>query len=309
MLCRFILAQNRMRMFSFNPTDITKPELHQYLLGCIAPRPIAFASTISANGEVNLAPFSFFNCFGSNPPTVVFSPARSGRSGTTKHTLDNVREVPECVINMVSYDMVGQMNVASSEYAKGVNEFRKADFTEVKSDMVKPPRVKESPAQLECVVKQIIETGDKGGAGNLIIAEIVRMHINEAVLDEHRKIDPRKIDLVARLGGSWYCRANGDSLFQLAQPVGKICIGFDALPLHIRQSAVFTGNELSRFADFEKLPSVDEVAAQRQSEAVQNILSGGLTADEKRNAMHLLARQYLQTGETERAFATVCIEL
>ncbi|HOS48907.1 MAG TPA: flavin reductase family protein, partial [Bacteroidia bacterium] len=195
-------------MLQINPKDLKVSEIHQYMLGAIAPRPIAFVSTVDAEGNVNLSPFSFFNAFGANPPTVVFSPALRGRDGVTKNTLDNVKATKEAVINVVSYEMVQQMSLASSEYPKGVNEFIKAGFTEQASVIVKAPRVKESPVQMECIVKEIISTGETGGAGQLVICEIVMMHINEEILDQNGKIDPVKIDLVSRLGGDWYGRSS-----------------------------------------------------------------------------------------------------
>lgn len=288
------------------PGEVSGAELHQYLLGAIAPRPIAFASTIDKNGKVNLAPFSFFNCFGSNPPIIVFSPARSGRSGNTKHTLDNIKDTGECVINAVNYAMVNQMNIASTEYDKGINEFVKSGFTEIPSTIVKPPRVKESPAQLECVVKQIIETGEKGGAGNLIIAEVVCMHLDESILDENGKISPQKIDLVARMGGSWYVRAQGSNLFKLPQPIGKIPLGFDALPNTAKNSHSFTGNELAQMATLDKMPSEEKMNAIRQMENVRAIMSSNSTA-EIQNNLFGEAKQYIAQSMPEEALALCLI--
>ncbi|MGZ3901539.1 MAG: flavin reductase family protein, partial [Bacteroidia bacterium] len=195
-------------MLTLDPKDLTVPALQKYLQNAIAPRPVCFASTVSKNGEPNLAPFSFFNLFSSNPPIAIFSPAYSGRTGAPKDTLLNVREVPECVINVVNYDMVHQASLASSPFEKGVNEFEKAGFTPVPSDLVKPARVKESPVQLECKVIEIKELGKQGGAGNLVICEIIRIHVSESVLNDAKQIDTHKIDLVARMGDNWYCRAN-----------------------------------------------------------------------------------------------------
>ncbi len=242
-------------MLTITPLDTPQPLFHQYMLGSIAPRPIAFASTIDEHGKPNLAPFSFFNAFGSNPPIVVFSPARSGREGTTKHTYNNVKKVPEAVINVVSYSMVQQANLASAEYPEGTNEFVKAGFTAIPSVKVRPFRVKESPVQIECKVLEVKEMGDKGGAANLIICEIIMMHVNEDVLDTNKKIDPDKIDLVGRMGGNWYCRASGANLFELAQPGRNLGIGIDALPENIRNSKILTGNDLGKLGNVTHLPT------------------------------------------------------
>lgn len=259
------------RMLSFKPKDKTVPELHAYLQSGIAPRPIAFASTVDAEGNPNLSPFSFFNLFGSNPPTLIFSPARRVRGNTIKHTLENVREVPEVVINIVNYAMVQQMSLSSTEYGKGVNEFVKSGFTPIASDEIRPLRVKESPMQLECIVKQIIETGTEGGAGNLIICEIVKVHVREEVLNDKGQIDQQKIDLVARLGGDWYVRASGDALFEVAKPLTTLGVGVDALPESVRLSEVLTGNDLGKLGNTEKLPNSDEVTEFIQSGAAEEI--------------------------------------
>ncbi|MFN8844030.1 MAG: flavin reductase family protein [Chryseotalea sp.] len=237
-----------------DPKEVTTGVLHSYLLGAIAPRPIAFASTIDKEGKVNLSPFSFFNVFGANPPILIFSPARRGRDNTVKHSYENVLEVPEVTINIVDYAMVQQMSLASTEYPKGVNEFVKAGLTEIPSEKVKPPRVANAPASFECKVLQVIPTGIEGGAGNLIICEVVLVHIANRVLDANGKIDPFKLDAVARMGGDWYCRANGDALFTVPKPLEKIGIGIDQLPDEIRLSKVLTGNELAMLANIEALP-------------------------------------------------------
>ncbi|MCE2731840.1 MAG: flavin reductase family protein [Flammeovirgaceae bacterium] len=237
-----------------DPKEVTTGVLHSYLLGAIAPRPIAFASTIDKEGKVNLSPFSFFNVFGANPPILIFSPARRGRDNTVKHSYENVLEVPEVTINIVDYAMVQQMSLASTEYPKGVNEFVKAGLTEIASEKVKPPRVADAPASFECKVLQVIPTGIEGGAGNLIICEVVLVHIANRVLDGNGKIDPFKLDAVARMGGDWYCRANGDALFTVPKPLEKIGIGIDQLPDEIRLSKVLTGNELAMLANIEGLP-------------------------------------------------------
>jgi flavin reductase (DIM6/NTAB) family NADH-FMN oxidoreductase RutF len=220
-------------MLSIDPKSIPTPQLHAYLLGAIGPRPIAFASTVDENGNPNLAPFSFFNVFSANPPILIFSPARSGRSNTTKDTYNNVKKVAEVVINVVNYDMVHQMSLASSPYPAGTDEFIKSGFTKIASDTVKPFRVAESPVQFECKVNQVVELGTEGGAGNLIICEVTKIHIHEAVLDANGKIDQHKIDLVSRMGGNWYCRADKNSMFEIEKPITTCGIGYDQLPTDI----------------------------------------------------------------------------
>lgn len=290
-------------MFSIDPKTVPTSVLHSYLLGAVAPRPIAFASTIDKDGNPNLAPFSFFNVFSANPPIAVFSPARSGRTGQTKHTYDNIKEVPEVVINVVNYDMVQQMSLASTEYPKGVNEFEKAGFTPLASEMVKPFRVKESPAQLECKVKQVIELGDKGGAGNLIICEIVMLHINEEVLDANKQIDPTKIDLVARLGGNWYSRTNKTALFEVAKPIANMGIGIDQIPTPIKNSNVLTGNNLGQLGNVEKLPSSAELAEFKKSATVLETLTKYNTNNkELQLQLHTIAKELLDKGNVDEAW-------
>ncbi len=246
-------------MISLDPKQLSIPERHHYLLGGVGPRPIAFASTIDKDGRPNLAPFSFFNVFSSNPPIMVFSPARSGRTGETKNTLDNVKEVAEVVINVVTYNMVHQMSLASSPYEKGVNEFEKAGFTSVPSESIKPFRVGESPVQFECKVLEVKELGQNGGAGNLIICEVVRIHIKEELLNEQGHIDQTKIDLVSRMGGNWYCRANGDALFEIDKPITTRGIGVDCLPEKVRLSKELSGNDLGRLGNMLELPSAESI--------------------------------------------------
>lgn len=246
-------------MLTLDPKELPIPKLHHYLLGAVGPRPIAFASTIDSEGNLNLAPFSFFNVFSANPPILIFSPARSGRTGETKNTHDNVKEVAEVVINVVSHDMVHQMSLTSSPYPKGVSEFTKAGFTPVASETVKPFRVKESPVQFECKVLEVKELGQKGGAGNLVICEVQRIHINEAVLDENGMIDQTKIDLVARMGGNFYCRAHGDSLFEVDKPITTIGVGVDSLPENIRLTNLLTGNDLGQLGNLLELPSAEQI--------------------------------------------------
>lgn len=224
----------------------------------VAPRPICFASTIDATGNVNLSPFSYFNFMSQQPPICVFSPLRRMRDGSTKHTLDNMLEVPEVVINIVNYSMVQQQSLASTEYGKGINEFDKSGFTAVASDLIKPPRVAESPVQLECKVQEIISLGDGPGAGNLVIAEIVRMHIHENLLNEKNEVAQESLDLVARLGGNWYSRVTKESLFEVPKPLRNLGIGVDSLPEHIRYSNILTGNQLGRLANVEQLPVLND---------------------------------------------------
>ena len=266
--------------------------LQQYLQGAIGPRPIAFASTLDAQGVPNLAPFSFFNVFSSNPPILVFSPAYSGRDGSAKHTLLNVKEVPEVVINVVNYDMVEQMSLASSPYPKGTNEFIKSGFTALDSTLVKPKRVKESPVQLECKVNEIKELGKEGGAGNLIICEVVQIHINEGVLDAQGFIDQTKIDLVSRMGGNWYARAHGEAMFEVEKPIVTCGIGVDQLPISVRESKLLSGNDLGRLGNVENLPSIEVVNAAQvlEKEAAVKQAKTLLEQDKKMQALALLIK-------------------
>ncbi|MFM2387012.1 MAG: hypothetical protein RL660_1769 [Bacteroidota bacterium] len=243
---------------TISPGDIKTAQLHGYLLSSVAPRPICFASTIDEQGNHNLSPFSFFNVFGSNPVTLIFSPARRVRDNTLKHTLQNCIATKEVVINVVNYAIVQQMSLASCEYAAGVSEFEKSGLTPIASEVVKPYRVQESPVQMECIVKEVIATGDQGGAGNLIICEMVRMHINDAVLNDAGEIDYKKIDLVARMGKDYYCRANGEAVFEVPKPNMQLGIGVDALPKYIRESAVLTGNNLGLLGNSSAVPTIDE---------------------------------------------------
>ena len=245
-------------MISITPKEISTAKLHGYLLSAVSPRPIAFASTIDEDGNVNLSPFSFFNVFSANPPILIFSPARRVRDNTTKHTLENVLKTKEVVINIVNFKMVQQMSLSSTEYPDGVNEFVKAGFTQVPSDMVMPPRVGEAPVQFECKVNDVIALGAEGGAGNLIIAEVVKLHIKESVLDAEGKIDAVKIDTVARMGANWYNRSK-EGMFEVLKPIRTMGIGVDALPISIRNSAVLTGNDLGILGNSEKTPTEEEV--------------------------------------------------
>ncbi|GAA0872516.1 flavin reductase family protein [Gangjinia marincola] len=247
-------------MLTFDPKKVSTPKLHGLLLGAIGPRPIAFASTIDDKGNPNLSPYSFFNVFSANPPILIFSPARRVRDNSIKHTLENVEQVKEVVINVVNYNIVQQMSLSSTEYAKGVNEFEKAGLTMVKSDLVKPYRVGESPVQFECEVKEIIKLGNEGGAGNLIMAQVVKIHVNENVVDREGKIDQHKIDQVARMGGNWYTRATA-GMFEVPKPLSSIGIAIDSLPKEIRESTILTGNDLGKLGNIASLPTNEEVTA------------------------------------------------
>lgn len=295
-------------MLTLKTEDLTPAQLQDYLQYAIAPRPICFASTVDAEGNINLSPFSFFNMFSTKPPICIFSPARRVRDNTTKHTLQNVLEVKECVINIVNYDMVQQMSLASTEYAKGVNEFDKAGFTMLQSELVAPPRVAEAPVQFECVVNQVIPLGDNHGAGNLILAEIKLIHINENVLDENGKIDQQKIDLVARLGGDWYCRVTESNLFKVAKPLAKLGIGVDALPKSVRLSKVLTGNDLGMLGNIEHLPNEDEIDLVSNHPEVKEVLDatiGDVTNRERE--LHELARNFLKNGDVDLALKVVLL--
>lgn len=281
-----------------DPKEVATAKLHGYMLSAIAPRPIAFASTIDGEGNMNLAPYSFFNAFGSNPATLVFSPARRVRDNTIKHTLENVRLNSEVVINVVDYKMVQQMSLASCEYPAGTSEFIKAGFTPLASEKVKPFRVAESPVQFECVVKDIIETGMEGGAGNLIICEIVLMHVNDSVLGEDGRIDANKIDLVARMGGDWYCRASGDALFTIPKPNEKCGIGFDQLPAAIRNSRYLTGNDLGQLANVTSMPEADSTTI----EALVVSLTKQYATEHLEEHLHKLAHELLENNRVEDAW-------
>ncbi|MEP1096697.1 MAG: flavin reductase family protein [Cyclobacteriaceae bacterium] len=279
-----------------DPKNTPVPELHGYLLGAVAPRPIAFASTVDKQGNINLSPFSFFNVFSANPPIMIFSPARRGRDKTTKHTYQNVNEHPEVVINVVSHSMVEQMSLSSTEYEKGVNEFVKSGFTEVRSEMVSPPRVKESPVSFECKVIEVRPLGDGGGAGNLVICEVLMIHIKNEILTDG-KIDPNKIDLVGRMGGNWYSRASGDDIFEVAKPLVTKGIGVDQIPANIRNSTILTGNNLGQLGNVEKLPSQEEVEQFASEPEVRSILDSLDNDDENRQIeLHRLAAKYLAQG-------------
>ena len=284
-------------MISVEPTELTTAKLHAYLLGAVAPRPIAFASTIDPDGQVNLSPFSFFNVFSARPPILIFSPARRGRDNTTKHSYENVMQVREVVINIVNFDMVHQVSLSSTEYAKGINEFTKAGFTELASDIVKPPRVAEAPVQLECKVNEIISLGAEGGAGNLVICEVVKLHIKKEILDENQQIDPFKIDTVARLGGGWYCRAKA-GLFEVPKPLTTLGVGVDMLPKEIRNSKILTGNDLGILGNIESFPNSEEINTfMDSSHEIKQLVQEG-----KSEAIHKKAQELIERGKVEDAW-------
>lgn len=290
-------------MLTLNPSDLSTAELQNYLQYAIAPRPICFVSTIDKDGNVNLSPFSFFNMFSTNPPVCIFSPARRVRDNTTKHSLENVLEVPECVINVVNYSMVQQTSLASVEYPKGTNEFIKAGFTQLASDLVKPPRVAESPVQMECTIREVISLGENAGAGNLVLAEIKLIHINEEILDESGRIDQTKIDLVARLGGDWYCRVTEDNLFKVEKPVRTLGIGVDLLPASIRNSDILTGNNLGQLGNVEAMPSDEEIEKFQFDSELRQILNATIGDNRTREReLHQYARILLDKGNVTDAW-------
>lgn len=280
-----------------DPQTTPTKDLHQYLLGAVAPRPIAFASTVDEAGRTNLAPYSFFNCFSSNPPILVFSSNRRVSNNTTKDTLYNIEQTGEVVINVVNYSIVRQMALTSVDYPQEVSEFEKSGLTPIASDLVKPFRVKESPAQMECKVQQIIPLGEEGGAGHLIICKVVRMHLHEAVLDENGKINPHKMDLMGRMGRAFYVRASGEAIHKVFQPFNVMGMGFDQLPAHIRNSEVLTGNNLGMLASLPTAPDKTAALALKEEEAVAKALS----SDHPLRALHLLAQKALAKEEKERA--------
>jgi flavin reductase (DIM6/NTAB) family NADH-FMN oxidoreductase RutF len=279
-------------MISIDPKTVETAKLQGYLQSAVGPRPIAFASTMGANGIPNLAPFSFFNVFSANPPILVFSPARRIRDNSIKHTLINAQATKEVVINVVNYDMVQQTSLASTEYADGVNEFVKSGFTPIPSDVVKPYRVKESPVQFECKVTQIIPLGNEGGAGNLILCEVVRIHINEWILDKNGAIDQYKIDLVSRMGANWYSRAN-QGLFEVPKPNTAIGIGVDCIPVLVKESPVFDGNDLGKLGNIESLPTTEEVSIFVQ----QNFAVKGVLSSDDLQKLHQEAKKYLDKND------------
>ncbi|MDP2058930.1 MAG: flavin reductase family protein [Flavobacteriaceae bacterium] len=280
-------------MFSVTPDELKTAQVHAYLLGAVAPRPIAFASTVDAEGNPNLSPFSFFNVFSAKPPILIFSPARRVRDNSEKHTLKNVQTVKEVVINVVNYEIVQQMSLSSTEYPEGVNEFTKSGLTPVASDLIKPFRVAESPVQFECLVNDVVSLGKEGGAGNLVICEVVKIHIQEKYLDENRQIDHRKIDLVARMGANWYCRAS-EGMFEIPKPLSTLGIGVDQIPENIRKSKILTGNDLGMLGNVDILPTQIEIL-----EFVSNLKAEILSNTESK---HRLAKEYLSRNDVQNAW-------
>lgn len=293
-----------MAVKTYTPADLSTAELHQLMLTAVAPRPIAFASTISKDGLVNLSPFSFFNVFSSNPPVMIFSPARRVRDNTTKHTLENVHEVPEVVINIVNYQMVEQMSLTSTEYTKGVNEFEKAGFTQVESIKVKPPRVGEAPVAFECKVNEVVALGNQGGAGNLVISEVVAVHVNDDYVDATGKLDTEKLDLVARLGGSWYARITEDALFEIPKPIATKGIGVNKLPKHVLESEILTKNNLGRLGNYENIPSQKEIEKFINNENL-NFLKAENNTQIRIKRQHQIAKNFLENGDVQSAIYTL----
>ncbi len=279
-----------------DPKTIPVIKLQGYLQATVSPRPIAFVSSIDKEGNVNLSPFSFFNMFSMNPPILVFSPSRRVRDNTTKHTLQNVLDVPEVVINIVSHRMVQQTSLASVEFPKGVNEFYKAGFTEVPSERVKPPRVGESPASFECKVNQVIPLGNEGGAGNLVICEVLLAHFNDEIFDESGKINPHRVDAVARMGGDYYCRAQGENVFTVPKPADKISIGVDRIPARICNSTILTGNDLGILGSALTLPDVESIELFKSSREGLSML------EQSDESIHLIAKKHLGEGRVEVAW-------
>ena len=290
-------------MLTIDPKSISTAQLQGYLQGSVGPRPIAFASTMDENGNANVSPFSFFNVFSANPPILIFSPARRVRDNSIKHTLINAEATKEVVINVVNYDIVQQISLASTEYADGVDEFVKSGLTPIPSEVVKPYRVKESPVQFECKVNQIIALGSEGGAGNLVVCEVVKIHIDEAVLDSNGAIDQHKIDLVSRLGGNWYSRSN-QGLFEVPKPLATLGIGVDAIPDFIKQSPVFNGNDLGILGNVEALPTTEEVSIfVQQNFAVKAVLSS-----DDPEKVQLEAKKYLNENDVDSAWKVLLAE-
>jgi flavin reductase (DIM6/NTAB) family NADH-FMN oxidoreductase RutF len=284
-------------MISILPNEVSAGKLQGYLQSAVAPRPIAFASTVDKKGNPNLSPFSFFNVFSSNPPILVFSPARRVRDNSIKHTLINCEDTKEVVINVVNYDIVQQMSLSSTEYADGVDEFLKSGLTPIKSDIVKPFRVAESPIQMECKVNQIIALGENGGAGNLVICEVVKIHISKNVLNEDQTIDQYKVDLVSRLGGNWYSRSNM-GLFEVEKPISSLGIGVDKIPYFIKESTVFDGNDLGKLGNVENLPNQEEI----NTFVAQNFAVKGVLSSDDRDKIHHKAKEYLNNNDALSAW-------
>jgi flavin reductase (DIM6/NTAB) family NADH-FMN oxidoreductase RutF len=285
---------------TLDPSSISITELHQLLLTAVAPRPIALASTVDKNGNVNLSPFSFFNVFSANPPILIFSPARRGRDNTTKHTYENIKEVKEVVINIVNFAIVEQMSLSSTEYDKEVNEFIKSGLTPIASHKIQPPRVAEAPISFECIVDNVIELGTEGGAGNLIIARVVNIHIRDEYKGNDGNLDTKKLDLVARMGGNWYTRASKDSLFEIRKPIHSKGIGVDSLPAHAQKSKVLTGNDLGRLGNNAEKPSLESIEKCKKSQEVIEILKMN-NLEDKHKRLHHIVKTHLDNSNVEEA--------
>ncbi len=283
-------------MHTIDPKQTPTQKLYGLMVSSIGPRPIAFASTLNSDGKPNLAPFSFFNMMSPNPPTLVFSPVLRIKDASSKHTLQNVQENKEVVINLVNYEMVQQMSLASSNYADGVNEFEKAGFTMLDSEIVKPARVKESPVQFECKVKDVIKLGEDGGAGNLVVCEVLKMHIAESILDDNQKIDQHKLDQVARMGGNWYTRANA-GMFEVPKPISTIGMGIDNIPEFIKNSSVLTGNDLGKLGTLEEQPTAKEIEEFLEQEDLHKLVEKSTT-----EKIHAVAQEYLKKDKVENAW-------
>lgn len=297
-------------MQSFDLNQLEPKKAHAYLLGAVGPRPIAFASTNDADGNPNLSPFSYFNVFSSNPPILIFSPARRVRNNTTKDTLHNAQTTREVVINIVNYNIVQQMSLSSTEYDSDVNEFVKSGLTPIESEVVKPFRVKEAPVQFECTVNEIVALGDNGGAGNLIICEVKRMHISNEVLDDDLNLVPQKLDLVARMGGNWYCRANGEALFEVEKPLATKGMGVDQIPKRIRESTLLSGNDLGKLGNVENLPSDADVEEFAEHWRIKEIFSNSSDGMEAREQLHQYAQELLEQNKVQKAWkALLCDKL
>ncbi|MEI6822162.1 MAG: flavin reductase family protein [Bacteroidota bacterium] len=294
-------------MKSYTPGEISIIQMTGLLQGAVAPRPIALVSTIDSDGNPNLSPFSFFNIFGINPPIFVFSPSRRGRDNTTKDTYENIKLIPEVVINLVNYEMVHQVNLASAEFPKGVNEFIKAGFTQLKSDVVRPYRVKEALFQIECIVRQVIETGTEGGAGNLVICEGKKIHVSESILNDKGTVDIQKTDWIGRMGENYYCHAVGNSLFEVPKPLNRASIGIDSLPDEIRNSDVFTGNDLGLMGNIIEFPDKETIIQNQKDERYKSIINSEKDTIPKREKLHSYAKELLKSGDIIKAIS-ICIE-
>ena len=292
-------------MLTIDPIELGNPKAHHYILGAVGPRPICFASTIDQNGIPNLAPFSFFNVFSSNPPVAIFSPARSGRTGQQKDTYNNVKQVAQVVINLVNYNMVEQMSLASSPYDPEVDEFTKSGFTPIESETIKLYRVIDSPVQMECEVFNVMELGDSGGAGNLIMSKIKKIHIQESILDQNNMIDQHKIDLVSRMGGNWYCRSDKNSMFEIAKPITTCGVGYDQIPKEILASEILSANDLGKLGGIEEIPNETQVNEFKLTELSELFITLEDNQQELEILLHKKAKELLKNDELAEAWKTL----